>query len=243
VRLPGGAVVREMKASPAARSWMAAGVRHELLSRALPALRHEMASPVSVIRMSVLLLRRQLSASAEGKLDAAALGERVALIEEQATALAGGVRALRDWELATRDDGITRSALVAQCATLMRVAFELNGIGLTLGDGLAPVDGEACFASGGALRYMVLGALGHLHDCVPDLVEIRIEAEGNDALRFVARRGVTEPVEPMVGAHRAPRALAIDAVALQALADGLGCSVAVEAEAVRLELGLAIEAA
>ena len=118
---------------------MAAGVRHELLTRALPALRHEMAAPVSVIRMGVLLLKRQLANVAEVAPDAAAMAERVALIEDQVAALASGVRSLRDWELATHDDGITRSALVAQCTTLMRVAFELNGIGLRLGEGLAPV--------------------------------------------------------------------------------------------------------
>ena len=43
-----------MKASPGARSWIAAGVRHELLTRALPALRHDMAAPVSVMRMGSL---------------------------------------------------------------------------------------------------------------------------------------------------------------------------------------------
>ena len=54
---------RRMKASPGARSWMAAGVRHELLTRALPALRHDMAAPVSVIRMGILLLKRQVTAA------------------------------------------------------------------------------------------------------------------------------------------------------------------------------------
>jgi len=232
-----------MKASPGARSWMAAGVRHELLTRALPALRHEMAAPVSVIRMGVLLLKRQLANGADAQPDAAALAERVALIEDQVAALAGGVRSLRDWELATHDDGITRSALVAQCATLMRVAFELNGIGLKLGDGLAPVDDEPRFPAAAALRYMVLGALGHLHDSVPNLGEIRVEADGGDALRFIASHGASEPVEPMAGAHRAPRALAIDAIALQALADGLGCAVTVEGESVRFSLGTAMEPA
>lgn len=229
-----------MKASPGARSWMAAGVRHELLTRALPALRHEMAAPVSVIRMGILLLKRQLTTSADANPDAPGWGERVTLIEDQVTALASGVRALRDWELATHDDGITRSALVAQCATLMRVAFELNGIGLKLGDGLAPVEGEPRFPSAAALRYMVLGALGYLHDSVPNLGDIRIEADGGDALRFIAGQGAAEPVEPMAGAHRAPRALAIDAIALQALAEGLGYVVAVEGEKVRFGLGTAM---
>ncbi|RYY51946.1 MAG: hypothetical protein EOO24_66005, partial [Comamonadaceae bacterium] len=51
-----------MKASPGARSWIAAGVRHELLTRALPALRHDMAAPISVIRMGLLMLKRQVAA-------------------------------------------------------------------------------------------------------------------------------------------------------------------------------------
>jgi len=151
------------------------------------------------------------------------------------------VRSLRDWELATHDDGITRSALVAQCTTLMRVAFELNGIGLRLGEGLAPVEGEPRFPAAAALRYMALGALGHLHDSVPNLGEIRVEAVGGDGLRFVASHGAAAPVEPIAGAHRAPRALAIDAIALQALADGLGCAVTVEGESVRFGLGTAMD--
>ncbi|MDM0019685.1 hypothetical protein [Variovorax saccharolyticus] len=224
-----------MKSSPGARSWMAAGVRHELLTRALPALRHEMAAPVSVMRMSTLLLKRQLAANTA--VDTAAWVERMTQIEDQVAALASGVRSLRDWELATHDDGITRSALVAQCASLMRVAFELNGIGLKIDESLAAAEDEPRFAAAAALRYMALGALGYLHDSVPGLGEIRIEAEGDDALRFIAGLGVAAPVEPIAGAHRAPRALAIDPVALQALADGLGYGVVVDGESVRLGLG------
>lgn len=226
-----------MKASPGARSWMAAGVRHELLTRALPALRHEMAAPVSVIRMSILLLKRQLAGAPA--VDAGAATERVALIEDQVTALAGGVRSLRDWELATYDEGITRGQLVAQCTALMRVAFDLNGIGLTVDERLSPSEGEARFAAGAALRYMFLGALGYLHDSVPEVGEIHIEADGADALRFRAREGSSVPADAMAGAHRAPRSLAIDAIALQALADGLGYAVAVDGGEVRLALGAA----
>jgi len=214
-----------MKASPGARSWMAAGVRHELLTRALPALRHEMAAPVSVVRMGVLLLKRQ---AADPAADPAALVERATLIDEQVTQLAGAIRSLRDWELATQDEGVTRSALVAQCAALMRVAFELQGVGLRVADTLAPRDGEARFPSGAALRYMVLGALGYLHDSVPGIGEIVIEPDGDEGLRFRAGSGSAEPADPMAGAHRAPRALAIDTVALQSLADGLGYEVAVD---------------
>src|SRR5437899_8911387 len=139
-----------MKASPSARSWMAAGVRHELLTRALPALRHEMAAPVSVIRMSALLLKRQMSGAtdADASADVSAWAERVALVEEQVAALALGVHALRDWELSTDDEGITRSNLVARCTALMRVAFELRGIQIHVGEGLSPVEGERRFPAG-----------------------------------------------------------------------------------------------
>jgi hypothetical protein len=219
---------------------MAAGVRHELLTRALPALRHDMAAPVSVIRMALLLLKRQLSTPADS--DASAIAERVALIEEQVGAIATGVRSLRDWELATHDEGIARGALVAQCANLMRVPFDLHGISMAIGDALAPREGEPRFAAGAALRYLALGALGYLHDSVPDVGAIRIDADGDDGLHFSAGGRNTESADPVAGAHRAPRALAIDAVALQALADGLGYEVMVDGAEVRFRLGRTVDA-
>ncbi len=227
-----------MKTSPGARSWMAAGVRHEVLTRALPALRHEMAGPVSVIRMSALLLKRQMSGSTAA--DASAWAERVALVEEQVAALALGVHALRDWELSTDDEGITRGNLVARGTALMRVAFELRGIHIRVGEGLSPVEGERRFPAGAALRYMFLGALGYLHDSAPNIAEIRVEADGEDALRLSARHGESTPADPLADAHRAPRALAIDAVALQSLAEGLGYALSVEPDAVCFALGTAL---
>ncbi len=222
-----------MKASPGASSWIAAGVRHELLTRALPALRHDMAAPVSVIRMGLLLLKRQAAAP---DMDHAAWEQRTTLIEEQVDALVSGVRSLRDWELAVDDEGITRSALVVQCTQLMRTAFELHGIGLHVSEELAAQDGEPRFAAAAALRYMVLGALGYLHDTTLRLGALHVDADGVDALRFTATPGASEAADPMAGALRAPRALAIDAIALQALADGLGYAVAVERETLRLAL-------
>jgi hypothetical protein len=197
-----------------------------------------MAAPVSVIRMSALLLKRQMSGAAAG--DASAWAERVALIEEQVAALALGVHALRDWELSTDDEGITRGNLVARCTALMRVAFELRGIRIHVGEGLSPAEGERRFPAGAALRYMFLGALGYLHDSAPNIAEIRVEAEGEDALRFSARHGESTPTDPLADAHRAPRALAIDAIALQSLAEGLGYSLSVEPDSVCFALGTAL---
>ncbi len=229
-----------MKAAPGARSWMAAGVRHELLTRALPALRHDMAAPVSVIRMGLLVLKRQMAGAVEP--DAAGWSERLSLIEDQVALLASGVHSLRAWELSAVDEDISRSELVAQCTALMRVAFELNGIGLLVAEELSPEKDERRYPAGAALRYMFLGALGYLHDSAPATGEISIEAQGGDGLRLSARPGEAEPGDPLAGVHRAPRALAIDAIALQSLADALGYAVEVDPESVRFALAPASSA-
>ena len=222
-----------MKASPGARSWIAAGVRHEVLTRALPALRHDMSAPVSVMRMGLLMLKRQVSASS---IDPAACQERVALIDSQIGELVTAVRSLRDWELSTGDDGILRSSLVTQSVALMRPAFDLQGIRLEIGAGLEASEAEPRWESGAALRYLMLGSLGFLLDSTPDLVSIQVEADGDGALRLLAVVGASGRIDPLAGEHRAPRKLAIDAVALQSLAEDLGYTLVLERDAVRLPL-------
>lgn len=226
-----------MKASPGARSWIAAGVRHELLTRALPALRHDMAAPVSVIRMGLLMLKRQVAAP---EIDAAACNQRVDLIDNQIGELIVGIRSLRHWELATADDGITRSALVAECVALMRAAFGMQGIELEIDPALAPVEGETRWPQGAALRYLLLGAMGHLHDNVEAIGAIAFAPDGEAGLQLTAvPKAGDSPDSFRTDVHRAPRALAIDAIALQSLADDLGYAVAREGDVLRLALGAA----
>ena len=225
-----------MKASPGARSWIAAGVRHELLTRALPALRHDMAAPVSVIRMALLMLKRQVAAP---QIDAAAVEQRVSLIDNQIGELVIGVRSLRYWELAIDDDGITRSVLVAECIGLMRAAFDLNGVRIEIDPSLeaatAPAD-EPRWPNGAALRYLFLGAMAHLHDSVDEVGSIAVSADGANALQLTASVRSAEIADRVADAHRAPRALAIDAIAMQSLADDLGYAVSVAPDSVRLVL-------
>ena len=222
-----------MKAAPAARSWIAAGVRHELLTRALPALRHDMAAPVSVIRMALLMLKRQVAAPT---VDAAACEQRLALIDDQIGALVKAVRSLRDWELAIGDDGLTRSALVAQCTGLMRPAFDLQGVSLAVDEALVSSEDETVWPEGAALRYLVLAALGYLHDTVDEVGRITVRGDGADALHFSASLREPDQADRIADAHRAPRALAIDGIALQSLADDLGYALTVAPDTVRLEL-------
>ncbi len=224
-----------MKSSPGARSWIAAGVRHELLIRALPALRHDMSAPVSVMRMGLLMLKRQVAAPT---LDAAACQERVALIDSQIAELVAAVRSLRDWELATDDDGISRPALVQQCTALMRAAFDLQNIRLEVDDALTTEggdDGETRWTSGAALRYLLLGAMGFLQDSAPDVATIHIAPDGAQGLLLTAIAGVSDDADAMA-VHRAPRQLAIDTVALQSLADDLGYTLSADRDSVRFGL-------
>jgi hypothetical protein len=198
-----------------------------------------MAAPVSVIRMALLMLKRQVSTP---EIDAAACEERVALIEDQVSELVKGVRSLRDWELATADDGITRSALVAQCVGLMRVAFDQHGVVLDVDRALVKEeaqpgdDSEALLPAAAALRYLLLGALGYLHDGSPGAGAIRLEADGESALRLEAMPRALSEAHGELGAHRAPRALAIDAIALQSLAEDLGYEILLKRDVVCLAL-------
>ncbi|CAN5258700.1 hypothetical protein BH10PSE18_BH10PSE18_04860 [soil metagenome] len=223
-----------MKSSPGARSWIAAGVRHELLTRALPALRHDMSAPVSVMRMGLLMLKRQVAAPT---IDVDACQERVALIDSQIAELVAAVRSLRDWELATGDDGISRPALVRQCTSLMRTAFDLQNIRLDVDEALTTEDGDADvrWPSGASLRYLLLGAMGFLQDSAPDVATIRIAPDGSQGIQLTAIAGATDDADAMAE-HRAPRKLAIDVIALQSLADDLGYALSADRNSVRFGL-------
>ena len=223
-----------MKASPAARSWIAAGVRHELLTRVLPALRHDMVGPVSVMRMGVLMLKRQVESAS---IDSRACSERVALIDSQIGQLIDGVHLLRNWELATTDEGISRPALVRLCVELLRPAFSLQGVQLEISPELemAPEHEDAQhWPRAAALRYLLLCGLNYLHDASPDNAVIHIEPAGEDGLllRMAATAGEGGGPAVLEGAalHRAPRSLAIDTIALQNLADDLGYEIEVDGE-------------
>ncbi|RYF83794.1 MAG: hypothetical protein EOO29_01990 [Comamonadaceae bacterium] len=240
-----------MKAAPSARSWIAAGVRHELLMRAMPAVRHDLAAPLSLMRMQLLMLRRHAQADMPAPPDA--LAPRVAQLEGQVTELSQGLRNLREWEWpameGTTQPALTRATLVAQATSLMRAAFELNGIALQIEPGLAPADDPTepesapRWPDAVGLRYLLLGALCHLHDAHDTL-----EAGGHISVAPVEDWGVRMQAHPRAAAqageagpaafsaHRAPRHLAIDAVSLQALADDLGHAVTLAPEALTLDL-------
>lgn len=236
-----------MKAAPSARSWIAAGVRHELLMRAMPAVRHDLAAPLSLMRMQLLMLRRH--AQADVPAPPQALAPRVAQLEADVSELSQGIRSLREWEWPTPDTGapaaVTRGELVAQGVSLMRAAFELNGIVLRVAPELAPEDDDkvARWNDTVGLRYLLLGALCHLHDSHDALdsggiIELTAVEDWGVRLQAGAKPPAPSPeaATAAFAPHRAPRHLAIDAVSLQALAEDLGHAVTPTPEALTLDL-------
>lgn len=236
-----------MKAAPSARSWIAAGVRHELLMRAMPAVRHDLAAPLSLMRMQLLMLRRH--AQADVPPPAEALAPRVAQLEAQTSELSHGLRSLREWEWPAPETGTdtepTRTELVAQAVSLMRAAFELSGIVLQITPELAATEAGPAerWSDAVGLRYLLLGALCHLHDSHDALasqghIELAPVEDWGVQVRALPRPAPASPevAPPAFASHRAPRHLAIDAVSLQALAEDLGYAVTISPEALTLDL-------
>lgn len=221
-----------MSVAPATQHWMASGVRHELLARVLPTMRHELATPIATMRMTLLVLERQLM---QRDIDQPACQERMELLDKQLGALIAVLHSLRDWDLGAGEAAIARAALAAQCVALMRPAFEVNGTHLQIDEAICAQDGDSRLPSAGAPRYLCLGALGYLQDNLPQFGAVRIEADGTDGLRFVAQQHPADA--PCVDHLPRPRPrLMIGADALQCLADDLGLRVEIREAAVRVRL-------
>ncbi|MBC7395622.1 MAG: hypothetical protein H7340_20035, partial [Variovorax sp.] len=71
---------------------------------------------------------------------------------------------------------------------------------------------------------------------VDEVGSIAVSADGANALQLTASVRSAEIADRVADAHRAPRALAIDAIAMQSLADDLGYAVSVAPDSVRLVL-------
>ncbi len=222
-------------------SWIAAGIRHEVLLRVLPALRHDMVAPVSVARMSLILLKRQLATS---PLDTGLATERIAVLEEQVGQVASAMRLLRGWEgngeseTLPGHDLITRADLVAECVHLLRPGFEMHGQKLQIDAALLPAEVPIAeserpgWPGAAALRYLLLAALCHLQDTRPMLSAIALVPEGDAMLVLKPHRRDAPAPTQETGAPTMP----IDALVLRTLADDLGFELHIAADELRLSL-------
>lgn len=209
-------------------AWYAAGVRHELLMRVLPAIRHDMAGPLSVVRMGNTVLRRYLGAE---PFDAAQSLKRLGQTEEQLQLTVAGIRALGRWDTEATE-GQLAPADIAQAMEMARPMLDLYGMQLSESVA-APAAWPAVVP--GRVLYAVLGALAYLQDMATAPMAIRAEAT-DGTLQFSS----TPTGAAFDLSMRPPvRRLQVDKFALQAMCAELHWPVEITADGVRLDMPVA----
>ena len=201
-----------------------AGLQHAILMRAIPVLRHDVAGPLSVMRMGTMLLKKRL---AKGDMTPEQAVERVEQIEEQLGEIARHIRRLRLWDLQIRDRHTVR-ALVAEAVELARPALMVNGTDMEhLPPDVAGWDDETLVPH--TLLYVVLGAIYHLAEHASPLpAHIHVEPAGALGVR-VRASGASAAPAPLADAAAPAGPLsqppAMDKAALLQLAQPLGVQV------------------
>jgi signal transduction histidine kinase len=220
--------------SGAARELTDAGLQHAVLMRAMPVLRHDVASPLSVMRMGTMLLKRRLG---QGDLPPDQAVERVEQIEEQLAEIARHIRRLRLWDLQINDRHTVQE--------LAREAVELaRPMLMARGTEMEPLADDAHGWEGNdkvphSLLYLVLAAIYHLAERPgPAPARVTVEPLGARGVRVCADGTSTASPDllapPEAGGPARPPAL--DLAALQQLAQPLGVQVHVAGPQVDITL-------
>jgi hypothetical protein len=216
-----------------ARELVDAGLQHAVLMRAMPVLRHDLASPLSVMRMGTMLLKRRL---ARGDMTPEQAVERVEQLEEQLGDIAHHIRRLRQWDLQINDRRTVR-ALVAEAVDLARPMLMVRGTEMEpLADDAPGWESEALVPH--TLLYVVLAAIYHLAE-QPDQppAHITVEPWGTGGVRVQAHGTSSAsqgmPVPGTAGPLLPP---AMDLDALLQLAQPMGLSVQVTSQQVEIAL-------
>lgn len=224
-------------------------MRHAVLLRILPVLSHDLATPITVLRMTAMVLRRKLATDA---FDADFCVERLTALEQQTDALARTHKLLGGWGLGAADVArISRPSLVTGCVALLQPLLRMRGIRLEIdpalrsngdGDTLPQSAGPAAqprWPGASSLRYLLLASICHLQDTRPHLERIEIQPDGDDALRIV-------PFSRPPSAKAASRDVAsaddmagLEAAALECLANDLKRAVRCDQDGVWLQLSAA----
>ena len=218
--------------------WVAAGVRHAVLLRVLPVVQHDLATPVSVLRMTALVLKRKL---ADTSVDVDYCIERAGAFDQQCDALMRVSQRLSGWGVAAESGLITRPVLVEQCVSLLRPLLELSGVTVEIDPALDRIAADASsrrLGAAPALRYLLLASICHLHDSTANLVRIAIAPDGDDALRLSVLTGAgnTFASPDDADANADGERIRIDAAALLHLAFDLERSVRLTESGIWLRL-------
>ncbi|MCS4509450.1 hypothetical protein [Xylophilus ampelinus] len=206
-----------------ADAWHAAGVRHELLMRVLPAIRHDMAGPLSVVRMGNTVLRRYLGAE---PFDMAQSLKRLGQTEEQLQLTVVGIRSLSRWDTEATD-GQRAPADIAQAMEMARPMLDLYDMQLSE-SAAAPADWPEVIP--GRVLYAVLGTLCYLQDSATAPMAIRAVAADGGLHFHRTPTGAAFDLSMRPSARR----LQVDAAALQMLCADLRWPLDVTADRVIL---------
>jgi hypothetical protein len=210
-----------------------AGLHHAVLLRAMPVLRHDMSSPLSVMRMGLTLLKRQLQRGDVAPQDALA---RVAQLELQLTELSAHIRRLRQWDPQVNEQ-VPLKALALEAAALARPMLMVRGVDVEPVQEDAPDWSNSSLAPHSAL-YTLLAAIYHLAE-TPGATPQRIAVapSGPHAVQITADGECTVPSDLHINdAAALPSGLTLNASAIACLADSHGAQADVSPRQVTLTL-------
>ncbi|MDZ7865788.1 hypothetical protein [Acidovorax sp.] len=200
-----------------------AGLQHAVLMRAMPVLRHDVASPLSVMRMGTMLLKRRLG---QGDMAPEQAVERVEQLEEQLNEISRHIRRLRLWDLQINDRH-TVLELAREAVELARPMLMVRGTEMEpLAEDAPGWEGDAKVLH--SLLYLVLAAIYHLAEQPgPAPAQVTVEPVGALGVR-VRSHGTSTASQnflppPEAGGPARPPAL--DLAALLRLAQPLGVQV------------------
>ena len=241
------------QAPPAARAWLAAGVRHQVLMRVMPSLRHDMAGPLSVVRMGNAVLKRYLDAEPA---DIGAARRRLEQNEGQLQELLKAIRGLNRWELTTSEHQ-EAALVVASALHLARPMLDLHGSQLEVPEPQTMLQDWPPLQPARGM-YAVIGALCYLQDSAeaggaPGVMRVLATPDGALQLGRHGKAAAADsesghesgPDQAIVRApeslsrHRhatelAPASLPVDRMALECLAESLRWPFVIGADSVTL---------
>ena len=205
---------------PAANTaWIAAGVQHAVLTRTMPALRHELAGSVSVMRMGVAVLKRKIENSTD-LVEKSALQQRVDAVDCSIADLSNSLRELRYWDRPTAEPIPSRTLLITAWE-LARPFLSMRGIALAeLPPESAAWPEQPTRAQ--PLLYLLLASMYHFAEGASH-TPASIHAELMDgSIRIVSEGVVAEGNAPHLLHNDGPTGTpVIDAASLRFLADHL----------------------
>jgi len=211
--------------------WVAAGVRHEILMRVMPTLRHDLLGPISVARMELAVLKRRIE---RADLEPADGLRRVQQLESHLVELTRGLRDLRRWD-GLLDEQMPVGSIVALAVGLMEQPLRLAGLSMQV-SGAEAGAGRACPVT--PMLQGTLALLCHAQDHLPAGSRLQVTLEAEEA------RLTLLPLLPLPGVESSANLLglvpvartAVDAEAVRHLAASLGLHAVLDAEPWQLRM-------